>query len=103
MNKSVAQFFVAAAVAVAISPASSRAETVTAKPDAFLDYMQTKPDAPLKIVAELDEKTPVAFPFPKNTSKEMVEKFNKAIEELRADGTLSSISEKYFGYDITKP
>ena len=83
--------------------ASGRVAATINASDAFLDYMQTKPDAPLKIVAELEEKTPVAFPFPKNTSKEMVEKFNKAIEELRADGTLSSISEKYFGYDITKP
>ncbi|MBR5344850.1 MAG: transporter substrate-binding domain-containing protein [Clostridia bacterium] len=71
--------------------------------DAFLDYMQAKPDAPLKIVAQLEEKTPVAFPFPKEGTEELVEKFNKAIEELRADGTLAAISVKYFGYDITQP
>ncbi|MBW1606038.1 transporter substrate-binding domain-containing protein [Lactobacillus sp. Sy-1] len=38
--------------------------------------------------------------FNKN-SKQLTKKVNKAIEELRADGTLKKLSIKYFGSDIT--
>ena len=31
----------------------------------------------------------------------IVEAINKALEELKADGTLSKLSIKYFGTDIT--
>ncbi len=69
--------------------------------DAFADYMKTKPDAPLKVVAEMDEKIPVAFPFLKTGDEELQAAFNKAIQELRDDGTLKEISMKFFGTDIT--
>ncbi len=71
--------------------------------DSFNDYMKAQPTAPLKIAALHPDKTSVAFPFPKGKSAELLEKINKAIEELRADGTLTAISMKYFGYDITNP
>ncbi|MEI5905649.1 transporter substrate-binding domain-containing protein [Bacillus spongiae] len=34
-------------------------------------------------------------------NKELLDKVNKALEELRDEGTLKEISEKYFGVDIT--
>ena len=69
--------------------------------DSFNDYMKEKPGAPLKIVATSDEKTPVGFPFNKSADPELLKRVNAAIAELRADGILKAISEKYFGMDIT--
>ena len=44
-----------------------------------------------------------AFPFVKNEkNEELIEKINTTIEEMRADGTLSEISEKWLEMDITK-
>lgn len=44
-----------------------------------------------------------AFPFVNNDkNKELIEKINKAIEEMSADGTLAKISDKWFKVDITK-
>lgn len=78
-----------------------RADATINSLDSFNDYMKEQPDAPLKVVAVADEKTPVGFPFHRNTDPELVKKINQAIAELRADGTLKSLSEKYFGMDIT--
>ena len=43
-----------------------------------------------------------AFPFAKEPDKEKLEAVNKAIKEMHEDGTLSELSEKYFGRDITQ-
>jgi putative S-methylcysteine transport system substrate-binding protein len=44
-----------------------------------------------------------AFPFvDKEENKELIEKVNGAIEAMRADGTLTEISNKWFEIDITK-
>lgn len=43
-----------------------------------------------------------AFPFVKEGKEEMIKDVNAAIQELHEDGTLSKLSEKYFGRDITK-
>lgn len=44
-----------------------------------------------------------AYPFRKDDAgKEMSEKVSKAIDEMRKDGTLSKLSEKWFDVDITK-
>lgn len=43
-----------------------------------------------------------SFPFINNEeNKAVIEKVNKAIEEMRADGTLEKISNKWFDVDIT--
>lgn len=67
----------------------------------FLDYQKTEGDTGLKIVADTNEKSKNAFAFRKG-SAELVAAVNKALDELRADGTLASISEKYFGKDVSK-
>lgn len=66
------------------------------------DYMKEQPDADIKIVAfDPDvEKVGMIMPFGES-SKSLQEAINKALDELRADGTLSEISIKYFGMDIT--
>ncbi len=72
----------------------------------FYDYLSEHPDAPIKIVALTEEASEVSIPVRKSTDSEntaaFVEAVNKAIEELAADGTLSELSNKYFGRDISK-
>lgn len=67
----------------------------------FLDYETTNSPTGLKIAAETDEAGEQAFVFTKD-KEALVEAVDGALEELRADGTLAEISEKYFGEDVTK-
>ena len=68
----------------------------------FYDYMNAHPDAPLKIAAENAEPTHVAFPLRKGEEAAALrEAMNEAIDTLRADGTLASLSNEFFGIDIT--
>jgi cystine transport system substrate-binding protein len=67
----------------------------------FLDYAKTNPDSGLKIVAETDDPSLNAFAFAKGNT-ELVDAVNDALAELRADGTLAEISEKYFGADVSQ-
>lgn len=67
----------------------------------FLDYETTDGPTGLKIAAETDEAGQQAFAFAKD-KKELVEAVDAALAELRADGTLAEISEKYFGADVTE-
>ena len=55
----------------------------------------------VEIVGEPVTKTPVYFTFRKD-SEELKNKVNKALAEMKADGTLAKISEKWFGGDYTK-
>ena len=80
---------------------SDRADATLNAEVSFLDYMNVHPDAPLKIVAYDDEVEQVCIIMPKNNTDELRDAINKIIDELRADGTLASLSEKYFGGDIT--
>ncbi|MDQ0728544.1 amino acid ABC transporter substrate-binding protein [Microbacterium sp. W4I20] len=67
----------------------------------FLDYETTNSPTGLKIAAETDEAGEQAFVFTKD-KKSLVEAVDAALEELRADGTLAEISDKYFGEDVTE-
>ena len=68
----------------------------------FYDYLSEKPDAPIKIVALTEEASQVSIPLVKGEDNDSLrEAIDAAIEELRADGTLSELSNKYFGSDIT--
>jgi len=68
----------------------------------FYDYMSVYPDAPLKVVALTEEASLVCVPTLKGeNSASLREAISKAITELRAEGVLSEISNKYFGKDIT--
>ena len=68
----------------------------------FYDYLNVHPDADFKLVAFTEEASHVAIPLRKgDETAALLEAINNAIEELRADGTLSELSEKYFGQDIS--
>ncbi|SHE46545.1 cystine transport system substrate-binding protein [Seinonella peptonophila] len=63
--------------------------------------MMKKEKLPLKVVGEPIEKVEIAFPVEKGNPKLLAE-LNRALDEMRKDGTLKEISEKYFGKDITQ-
>lgn len=67
----------------------------------FLDYQQTEGETGLEVAVETDERAENAFAFRKG-SDSLVEAFDEALAELRADGTLAEISEKYFGEDVSR-
>ena len=67
----------------------------------FLDYEKTNSPTGLKIAAETEDAGEQAFVFTKD-KKSLVEAVDAALEELRADGTLAEISDKYFGADVTQ-
>ena len=68
----------------------------------FYDYLNVHPDADFKIVAQTEDASHVAIPLRKgDNSATLLEAVNNAIDELRADGTLKDLSEKYFGQDIS--
>ena len=69
----------------------------------FYDYMNVHTEAALKVVALTNEASLVSIPTRKgDDSKTLREAINNALEELRADGSLAAVSEKYFGSDISK-
>lgn len=68
----------------------------------FYDYLSQHPDAAIRIVASSEEANEVAIPMQKGESSAALrEAVSKAIEELRSEGTLSRLSNKYFGADIS--
>ena len=66
----------------------------------FLDYAQTNDASGLKIAAETEEESLSAFAFAKDSTT-LAEAVNGALAALAQDGTLTEISEKYFGEDVS--
>lgn len=54
----------------------------------------------VKILAEPEKWGSIGFPFKKDNIK--FEKINKALEEMKNDGTLKKLSEKWLGFDATQ-
>jgi len=67
----------------------------------YLDYEKTNAPTGLKIAAETDDPARNAFVFTTDKA-DLVAAVDRALAELRADGTLATISAKYFGEDVTK-
>jgi len=67
----------------------------------FLDLKKQKPGIAIKVVAEQGNAQPSAIMFKKG-NKELVTAVNKALTDIKADGTYSKISKKYFGSDVSK-
>ena len=55
----------------------------------------------LSVVAQTAEASHVAIPVLKSEDTAYLDALNAAIDALRADGTLKTLSEKYFGQDIS--
>jgi len=67
----------------------------------FLDYEKSEGPTGLKIAAETDDPAYNAFAFTKD-KEALVEAIDEALAELREEGVLAEISEKYFGADVTR-
>jgi len=65
-----------------------------------LAYQAEHPDAPIKIAAKTDERSNQGFAARKNSG--LVPELNKALDELRTDGTLTKISQRYLDVDLSK-
>ena len=67
----------------------------------FLDYKKQKPDSNLKIAALYDTPDYQGIVIRKG-NPELVAAINKALADIKADGTYQKISLKYFGEDVSK-
>lgn len=67
----------------------------------FYDFKKHKPDADVKIVAE-EDKADASGVIVRKGEPELVEAINKALTEIKADGTYKKISETYFGTDVSQ-
>ncbi|ULG71351.1 amino acid ABC transporter substrate-binding protein [Macrococcus brunensis] len=82
---------------------SNRVEGTFNEKLSVLDYTKQKKNADIKVIEGDAEKSQSAFVFTKKTDKALIDKVNKAIDELQKDGELKKISEKWFGEDVTQP
>jgi len=67
----------------------------------YLDYKNSTGAKGLKIAAETDEKSTSAFAFAQGSST-LAHAVDDALAALAADGTLTDLSTKYFGEDVSK-
>lgn len=81
--------------------ASGRADLTINSEVALYDYLKQKPDAPIKKVALSGDPSVVGIPVRKGETS-LYEAVNRAVLELKEEGTLTELSLKYFGVDITQ-
>ncbi|MDH6265142.1 cystine transport system substrate-binding protein [Rhizobium sp. SG_E_25_P2] len=67
----------------------------------FLDFKKHKPDAPVAVVAEQKDADYSGVIIRKG-EPELLAAINKALAEIKADGTYQKISDTYFGQDVSK-
>lgn len=80
---------------------SKRADATINDSLSYLDLKKQKPDTPIKVVAENKEADKNGIMLNKN-NKELLDSINKALADIKADGTYLKISEKWFGQDVSK-
>jgi L-cystine transport system substrate-binding protein len=80
---------------------SNRVDATVNDSLSFLDLKKQKPETPIKSVADYNNATQSALLFNKGND-ELVEAVNKAIADMKEDGTYLKISEKWFGTDVSK-
>lgn len=66
-----------------------------------VDYLKNTPDSGLKIAATTDESSDASIAFPKGSTA-LKDAVDVALKDLGAEGTLTKLSEKYFGEDFSK-
>ena len=68
----------------------------------FNDYKKEHPDSNIKIATYSDQVEEIAIPIRKgDDTVTLLEAVNDALDEMAKDGTLTELSEKYFGMDIS--
>ncbi len=67
----------------------------------YLDFKKQQPDIQIKVVAEEQTKDEQGIMFNKG-NKELVDAVNKALADMKSDGTYLRISETWFGVDVSK-
>ena len=66
------------------------------------DYLREHPDAGIKVVYESEGET-VCVPVRKGADTDsLMAEINAILQQLRDDGSLAALSEKYFGGDLTR-
>ena len=80
---------------------SKRVDTVVRDNIVFYDFIKQRPGAPVKIAAVGNEKDYIGVAVQKGNA-ELTEQINKALAELKAEGKLKEISQKYFGKDVSE-
>lgn len=67
----------------------------------YLDYANTEDASGIKVAAETEEESQSAFVVTPEREA-LAEAIDGALEDLRADGTLAELGEKYFGEDVSE-
>jgi len=67
----------------------------------FYDFKKQQPNAPVEIAATQDEAAYSGIIVAKG-QPELVAAINKALAEIKADGTYKKIAETYFGQDVSQ-
>ena len=68
----------------------------------YYDYIAEHPDAPIRIAALTEDASEVSIPVRKGEDNAtLLAAINEAIDDMREEGVLSELSEKYFGSDIS--
>lgn len=80
---------------------SGRADATINDSLSFLDFKKHKPDADVKIVAQ-EEKADYSGVIIRKGEPELLDAINKALTEIKADGTYQKISDQYFGQDVSQ-
>jgi len=80
---------------------SKRADVTINDKLSVLDFLKSKPDAPVKIVATYNDEVKIGLLF-RQDNKTLVEAVNLAMSEMIEDGTHLELSEKWFGEDVLK-
>lgn len=66
------------------------------------DYLMTTGETGVRVAARMEEATSYAIPLVKGTDNDSLRQaINDALAQMRSDGTLSELSVKYFGADLT--
>jgi len=80
--------------------AQGRADATINDNLSYLDFKKHRPDAPVKVVATENDAQPEAVLLRKE-NPELLAAINKALVDIKADGTYLRISQKYFGTDVS--
>lgn len=67
----------------------------------FLDFKKHQPNAKVKVAASEPANAPSGILVRKNQTA-LVDAINKALDEIKADGTYKTISLRYFGQDVSQ-